>query len=53
MTLHDVANFLQVSPMTARRLVVEKKLPFFRVGDRARFLPSQVLAALGAFKKDS
>lgn len=51
MTLVELADFLRVSPMTVRRMVAEGRIPYFRAGKRARFIPSQVLAAIGAYKK--
>lgn len=53
LTLQELANFLKVSPITIRRMAAQKRLPFFRAGERVRFLPSQVLAALGAYRKPS
>lgn len=46
MTPRDLAAFLQVSPITIRRLLRDGKLPHFRLGQRVRFMPSAVLDAL-------
>jgi len=42
LTPRELANFLKVSPATIRRRLGE--LPHFRIGNRVRFMPSEVLA---------
>ena len=46
MTPTQIAKFLQISPASVRRQVAAGKLPFFRVGHKTRFLPSDVLRVL-------
>lgn len=42
LTPRELATFLKVSPATVRRRLGE--LPHFRIGNRVRFMPSDVLA---------
>jgi excisionase family DNA binding protein len=42
LTPRELATFLKVSPATIRRRLGE--LPHFRIGNRVRFMPSDVLA---------
>lgn len=42
LTPRELANWLKVSPATIRRRLGE--LPHFRIGNRVRFMPSEVLA---------
>jgi len=46
LTPRELAAFLKVSPVTVRRLLANKELPYFRVGRQVRFVPSEVLRAL-------
>jgi len=41
-TPRELATWLKVSPATIRRRIGE--LPHFRIGNRVRFMPSEVLA---------
>ena len=40
LTLQDVAKYLRVNPRTVRRMIQAKKIPYFRIGNRYRFLKS-------------
>jgi len=41
-TPRELATWLKVSPATVRRRISE--LPHFRIGNRVRFMPSEVIA---------
>jgi len=41
-TLQQVAQFLQVSTKTVRRLVARRRIPCFRLGRVLRFIPGDV-----------
>lgn len=51
MTPKQLADFLQVNPETIRRKVRRGELPFFRVGNRIRFLPGEVIQTLAVKRK--
>ena len=42
----EMADYLRISPRTLRTLMAEGKVPSFKVGNQARFMPSEVVAAL-------
>lgn len=46
MTPKQLAEFLQVSPATLRRQMGRGQIPFVRVGNQYRFIPSEVLQKL-------
>ena len=40
--LREVSEFLQISPSSVYRLVLERKIPFIRVGGAIRFKPRSI-----------
>jgi len=50
LTPRELATRLKVSPVTVRRMLKAKKLPFIQVGSRVRFNLGEVIQALPKFK---
>lgn len=46
LTIHDVAELLQLSASTVRRLQRQRKIPFIKVGGSVRFVRSDLAAYL-------
>jgi excisionase family DNA binding protein len=46
LTPRELADFLKVSPATVRRLLARGQLPHMNVGNRVRFLASEVVDKL-------
>ena len=51
LTVSEVAEALQVSPKTVRRMVAYRRIPCVRFGRALRFFPGDVLAWLSARKE--
>jgi excisionase family DNA binding protein len=46
LTIPEVATLMRISAPTVRRLQQQRKIPFFKVGGRVRFMRSDVVAYL-------
>lgn len=46
MTKLEVAEFLKISKTTVNKLMQEKKIPYYKIGDSVRFKKSEILESL-------
>ena len=52
LTLHELADRLQLSEKTIRRMIADGRLPCVRLGRQLRFLPGDVFRWLQARRED-